>query len=56
MTPVLINRTDQCSYALVDIKSHASKDSKVTMSRLLGGVISELMLIPLNLDFEIDQS
>jgi hypothetical protein len=26
------------------------------MSRLLGGVISELVLIPLNLDFEIDQS
>jgi hypothetical protein len=26
------------------------------MSRLLGGVISELVLLPLNLDFEIDQS
>jgi hypothetical protein len=26
------------------------------MSRLLGGVISELVLIPLNLDFEIDRS
>jgi hypothetical protein len=26
------------------------------MSRLLGGVISELVLIPLNLDLEIDQS
>jgi hypothetical protein len=26
------------------------------MSRLLGGVISELVLILLNLDFEIDQS
>jgi hypothetical protein len=41
---------------LVDTKSHASKKSKVTMSRLLGGVISELVLILLNLDFEIDQS
>jgi hypothetical protein len=26
------------------------------MSKLLGGVISELVLILLNLDFEIDQS
>jgi hypothetical protein len=26
------------------------------MSRLLGGVISELVLILLNLDFEIDRS
>jgi hypothetical protein len=26
------------------------------MPRLLGGVISELVLKPLNLDFEIDQS
>jgi hypothetical protein len=31
-------------------------DSKVTMSRLLGGVISEFVLILLNLDFKIDQS
>jgi hypothetical protein len=31
-----------------------SKNSKVTMSRLLGGVIYELVLIMLNLDFEID--
>jgi hypothetical protein len=56
MTSVLINQTDQCSYAFVDTKSHVSKNSKVTMSRLLGGVISELVLILLNLDFEIDQS
>jgi hypothetical protein len=56
MTPFLINQTDQCSYALVDTKSHARKNSKVTMSRLLGGVISELVLIPLNHDFEIDWS
>jgi hypothetical protein len=28
----------------------------VAMSRLLGGEISELVLILLNLDFEIDQS
>jgi hypothetical protein len=41
---------------LVDTKSHESKNSKVTMSRLLGGVIFEFVLIPLNLDFEIDQS
>jgi hypothetical protein len=41
---------------LVDVKSHASKDSKVTMSRLFGGVISELVWIPVNLDFEIDPS
>jgi hypothetical protein len=41
---------------LVDTKSQASKNSKVTMSRLFGGVISKLVLIPLNLDFEIDQS
>jgi hypothetical protein len=32
------------------------KNSKVTMSRLLGGVISELVLILLNLDFKIDRS
>jgi hypothetical protein len=38
------------------MKSHASKNLKVTMSRLLGGVISELVLILLNLDFEIDRS
>jgi hypothetical protein len=56
MTPIFINQTDQCSYALVETKSHASKNSKVTMSRLLGGVIYELVLIPLNLDFEIDRS
>jgi hypothetical protein len=41
---------------LVDTKSHVSKNSKVTISRLLGGVISELVLIQLNLDFEIDRS
>jgi hypothetical protein len=35
-------------------KSHVSKNSKVAMSMLLGGVISELVLILLNLDFEID--
>jgi hypothetical protein len=40
---------------LDDKKSHASKNSKVTMSKLLGGVISKLVLILLNLDFEIDQ-
>jgi hypothetical protein len=56
MTPVLINQTDWCSYALVDTKSYVSKNSKVTMSMLLGGMISELLLIPLNLYFEIDQS
>jgi hypothetical protein len=33
-----------------------SKISKVTMSKLLGDVISELVLILLNLDFEIDWS
>jgi hypothetical protein len=54
--PYLISQIDSYGYALVDTKSHASKNSKVTMSRLLGGVISELVLIPLNLDFEIDQS
>jgi hypothetical protein len=37
-------------------KCHASKNSKVAMSRLLGGVISELVLILLNLGFKIDQS
>jgi hypothetical protein len=41
---------------LVDTKSHASEILKVTMSKLLGGVIFELVLILLNLDFEIDQS
>jgi hypothetical protein len=41
---------------LIDTKPHASKISKVTMSKLLGGVISELMLILLNLDFDIDES
>jgi hypothetical protein len=35
------------SYALLDTKSHASKISKVTMSKLLGGVISKLVLIVL---------
>jgi hypothetical protein len=44
------------SYALVERKSHVSKISKVTMSKLLGGVIPELLLILLNLDFEIDWS
>jgi hypothetical protein len=39
---------------MVDTESHASKHSKVTMSRLLGRVISKLVLILLNLDFEID--
>jgi hypothetical protein len=43
--PVLISRIDSCGYALVDIKSHVSKNSKVTMFRLLGGVISELVLM-----------
>jgi hypothetical protein len=52
MTSVLINQTDKCSYAL----SHVSKNSKVTMSRLLGGVISELVLISLNLNFDVDRS
>jgi hypothetical protein len=33
-----------------------SKISKVIMSKLLGGVISELVLSLLNLDFEIDRS
>jgi hypothetical protein len=56
MTPVLISRIDYCGYALVDTKSHASKNSKVTISRLLGGVISELVLMLLNLNFEIDWS
>jgi hypothetical protein len=41
---------------LVDTKSHASKIPKVTMSKWLGGVISELVLFLLNLDFEIDWS
>jgi hypothetical protein len=39
---------------MVDTESHASKNSKVTMSRLLGRVMSKLVLILLNLDFEID--
>jgi hypothetical protein len=56
MTPIFLSRIDQCGYALVDIKSHASKISKVTISKLLGDVISELVLILLNLDFESDQS
>jgi hypothetical protein len=37
-------------------KSHGSKNSKVAMSKLLGGEISELVLILLNHDFEIDLS
>jgi hypothetical protein len=37
-------------------KYQASKISKVSMSKLLGGVIFELVLTLLNLDFEIDQS
>jgi hypothetical protein len=41
---------------MVDTKPHVNKNSNVTMSRLLGGVISELVLTLLNLDFEIDQS
>jgi hypothetical protein len=56
MTPIFISRIDYCGYALVETKSQASKISKVTMSKLLGGVISELVLILLNPDFEIDQS
>jgi hypothetical protein len=56
MTYVLTNRTDYCGYAFIDTKSHVSKNSKVTMYRLLGGVLSELVLILLNLDFEIDRS
>jgi hypothetical protein len=54
--PVLISRIDLCGYPLVDTKSHASKNSNVTTSRLMGGVIPELVLILLNLDFEIDRS
>jgi hypothetical protein len=56
MTPVFISRIDYCGYALVDTKSHASKISKATMSKLLGGAISELVLILMNLDFEIHHS
>jgi hypothetical protein len=56
MTLVFISRIDYYGYALVDTKSHASKILKVTMSKLLGGVIFELVLIWLDLDFEIDQS
>jgi hypothetical protein len=41
---------------LEDTESYVSKHSKVTMSKLLGCVIFELVLILLNLDFEIDQS
>jgi hypothetical protein len=40
MTPVLMSWIDYCGYALVDTKSHARKYSKLTMSKLLGGVIS----------------
>jgi hypothetical protein len=35
------------NYALVDTKSHASKYFKVTMSKLLGGVMS---IVSINLD------
>jgi hypothetical protein len=56
MTPIFLRRIDLCGYALVDTKYHVSKISKVTMYKFLGGVISELVLILLNLDFEIDQS
>jgi hypothetical protein len=56
MTPIFISQIDQCVYGLVDTKSHASKISKVTKFKLLGDVISELVLILLNLDFEIDRS
>jgi hypothetical protein len=42
MTPVFISRIDKCG---VDTKSHVSNISKVVMSKLLGGVISELVLI-----------
>jgi hypothetical protein len=41
---------------MVETKFHARKYSKVTMSSLLGGVISELVLILLNFNYEIDQS
>jgi hypothetical protein len=41
---------------MVDTKPQASKISKVTMSKFLGGVLFELVLILLNVDFEIDQS
>jgi hypothetical protein len=54
--PIFISRIDWCGYALVEIKSHVSKISKLTISKLLGGVISELVLILLNLDFEIYRS
>jgi hypothetical protein len=54
--PIFISRIDWYGYALVDTKSQVSKILKVTMSKLLGGVISELVLILLNLDFEIDRS
>jgi hypothetical protein len=37
-------------------KSHASKNLKVIMPSLFGGVISEFVLILLNLDFDIDRS
>jgi hypothetical protein len=40
MTPVFMSKIDECGYALVDKKSQASKYFKVTMSKLLGGVIS----------------
>jgi hypothetical protein len=45
MTPVFISRIDKCGHALVNTKSHVSNISKVVMSKLLGGVISELVLI-----------
>jgi hypothetical protein len=56
MTPILIKQTSYCGYALADTESHVTKNSKVTMSKLLGGMISELVLILWNLDFEIDWS
>jgi hypothetical protein len=41
MTPALISQIDYCGCALVDTKSYTSKNSKVTMSKLLRGVISK---------------
>jgi hypothetical protein len=56
MTPILMSYIDQCGYALEDTKSHASKYSKVTMSKLLGGVISIVSVTLLGIDYEIDRS
>jgi hypothetical protein len=39
---------------MVDTKSHASKHSKVTMSKLLEGVISIVSVNLARLDYEID--